>query len=282
MPTLDHVGIAAHDLDRLAATYTGLGFTLTPLARHAGRLAPEGPVVPFGTGNRCAMLRDGGYLELIARIDPSAPANSLDRFLARHEGIHIAAFAIDDAEAELARLRAAGFDVPGVAYLERPVDQEDLAKGIAKFARLPLPNDASPEGRMQLIRHLTPELLWRPEWTAHANRAVRLERLVICVADVPEAAGRFARLLGAPPREAAGITSFRLGDGLLSLVAPGMLGSVLPDVVPPSLPFVAAVRLATDDRAHAIRGIAGDRGRVTDVGFMIPPAAAGGAALIFA
>lgn len=282
MPTLDHVGIAAHDLDRLAATYKGLGFTLTPLARHAGRLTPDGPVVPFGTGNRCAMFSGGGYLELIARIDPAAPANSLDRFLARHEGIHIAAFAIADEQAELSRLRAAGFDIPGVAYLERPADQGDPAKGIAKFARLPLPNDAAPEGRMQLIRHLTPELIWRTEWTGHANRAVRLDRLVICVADLDEAAGRFARLLGAPPRVAAGLTSFRLGDDLLSLVVPGMLGSIFPGVAPPSLPFIAGVRLLTDDRAHAIRAIAGDRARAVDDAVMIPPEHAGGCALLFA
>jgi catechol 2,3-dioxygenase-like lactoylglutathione lyase family enzyme len=280
MPTLDHVGIAAYDLDALAAIYERLGFRLTPLARHAGRLSPDGPVVPFGTGNRCAMLSGGGYLELIARIDPQAPANSLDRFLQRYQGIHIAAFGIDDEAAELARLRAAGFDIPGVAHLERPADQGDPAKGIAKFARLPLPADASPEGRMQLIRHLTPELLWRPEWTAHANRAVRLDRLVIAVEDVAAAAARFARLLGVAPRAAAGMTSFRLGDGQLSLVAAGMLDSIAPGVAPPCLPFIAAVRVLTDDRGRAIRTMAAGR----DVGgeFMVPPEEAGGCALIFA
>jgi len=283
--TLDHVGIAAHDLDALAAVYEGLGFRLTPLARHAGRLTPDGPVVPFGTGNRCAMLgtpgTPAGYLELIARIDPSAPANSLDRFLQRYEGIHIVAFGISDAEAELARLRREGFDLPGIAYLERPVDQGDAAKGQAKFARLPLPNDASPEGRMQLIQHLTPALIWRDEWLAHANRAERLAGLVICVADPEEAAGRFARLTGVAARPAAGISSFRLGDAQLSLVVPGMLGTILPGVTPPALPFIAGVVIHTADRAAAIRAIAAGRGRDVETGFLVPPAAAGGTALLF-
>lgn len=285
MTTLDHVGIAAHDLDALAAVYEGLGFRLTPLARHAGRLTPDGPVVPFGTGNRCAMLgtpgTPAGYLELIARIDPSAPANSLDRFLQRYEGIHIVAFGISDAEAELARLRREGFDLPGIAYLERPVDQGDAAKGQAKFARLPLPNDASPEGRMQLIQHLTPALIWRDEWLAHANRAERLAGLVICVADPEEAAGRFARLTGVAARPAAGISSFRLGDAQLSLVVPGMLGTILPGVTPPALPFIAGVVIHTADRAAAIRAIAAGRGRDVETGFLVPPAAAGGTALLF-
>jgi catechol 2,3-dioxygenase-like lactoylglutathione lyase family enzyme len=284
--TLDHVGIAAHDLDALAATYESLGFRLTPLARHAGRLVPDGPIVPFGTGNRCAMLgrpgQPAGYLELIARIDPDAPANSLDRFLQRHEGIHIVAFGIADEQAELARLRREGFDLPGVAYLERPVDQGAPEKGMAKFARLPLPNEASPEGRMQLIRHLTPDLIWRAEWLAHPNRAERLAGLVICTADVEEAAGRFARLTGSPPRPAAGLTSFRLGDARMTLVSPGMLDTIMPGVQPPSLPFIAGVLVLTADRAAAIRGIAGPRGQDTPTGFMVAPASAGGAALIFA
>ena len=285
MTTLDHVGIAAHDLEALAATYEGLGFTLTPLARHAGKLTPDGPVVPFGTGNRCAMLgtkgRPAGYLELIARIDPNAPANSLDRFLQRYEGIHIVAFGIADAEAELARLRREGFDLPGIAYLERPVDQGDPAKGQAKFARLPLPNDASPEGRMQLIQHLTPALIWRDEWILHPNQAQRLAGLVICVADIEEAAGRFARLTGSVPRPAAGLTSFALGDARMTLVNPGMLDSILPGVVPPSLPFIAGVLIHTADGTAAIRAIAGAAGRETAAGFMVPPEAAGGTALLF-
>ena len=41
----------------------------------------DGPVEPWGTGNRCAMLRDG-YIELLGIFDPALPANGLDGFLA--------------------------------------------------------------------------------------------------------------------------------------------------------------------------------------------------------
>jgi hypothetical protein len=277
---LDHVGIAGHELGGLAATYESLGFQLTPFARHSGRLSPDGPVVPFGTGNRCAMLRQG-YLELIARIDPAAPANSLDRFLQRYEGIHIVAFAIEDELAELARLRAAGFDVPGVAHLERPVDAEDPGKGIAKFARLPLPADAAPEGRMQLIRHLTPELIWRPEWVEHPNRAERVFALVICAEDFAATAERLGRLCGIAPTPAEGQASLKLEASRVTVVSPETLDSVLPGVVPPSLPFIAGIAIHTADGCAAIHAIAGDRGRRTHEGFLVPPEHAGGAALLF-
>ncbi len=55
---LDHVGIIGTDLEALAREFSGLGFHLTPRAIHAGGR----------TANRCMMLRDGGYLELIATV----------------------------------------------------------------------------------------------------------------------------------------------------------------------------------------------------------------------
>ena len=137
---------------------------------------PDGPVVPFGTGNRCIMLREG-YIELIAIVDPAAFSNTLDRFLARYAGIHIIALGIEDETANLDRLRRSGIDIPGVAYLERPVDDADPSGPRARFARLPLPD--APEGRLQLIRHLTPEAIWQERFLTHPNHAVGLAEVVV-------------------------------------------------------------------------------------------------------
>ena len=82
---IDHAGVAGRDLDLLAAAFERLGFKLTPRARHSGRRKPDGPVEPFGTANRCIMLRQG-YLELIAIVDPSCYSNGLERFLAGIRG----------------------------------------------------------------------------------------------------------------------------------------------------------------------------------------------------
>ena len=136
---LDHAGVAGPDLDRLAASFERLGFTLTPRARHSGRRQPDGPVEPFGTANRCIMLRQG-YLELIAIVDPNCYSNGLESFFARHPGLHIIALSIGDETANLRRLRQAGIDIPGVAWLERPVDDADPNGLRARFARLPLPD----------------------------------------------------------------------------------------------------------------------------------------------
>src|SRR5690349_20670454 len=61
--SLDHIGIAVPDLAAAAASYQRLGFQLTPLQQQSGPLEPGGPVVRWGSANRCAMLEQG-YLEL--------------------------------------------------------------------------------------------------------------------------------------------------------------------------------------------------------------------------
>jgi hypothetical protein len=270
--SLDHVGIAGPDLAVLGAAYERLGFLLTPRAQHHAP-GPDLVVRPIGTGNRCAMLRQG-YLELIAVIDPALPSNTLDRFLARYHGIHIVAFAIDDPEAELARLRAEGMAIADIAMLERQVDAPG-GSATARFARLPMPD--APEGRIQLIRHLTPELLWQPALLDHANRAVALEEVALVVADPAEAAARFARLLGVartPVPEGAVIA---LKQGRVRFTA----GAAFSGVAAPTLPFIAGVVLRTDDGGAAIRRLAGARGRDTAEGFLLPPEHAGGSALLF-
>ena len=62
--TLDHAGVAVRDLDAAEAAYRRLGFNLTPRSIHSGAVEPGGPVVPWGSGNHCAMFADG-YLEVV-------------------------------------------------------------------------------------------------------------------------------------------------------------------------------------------------------------------------
>jgi len=288
---LDHVGVAAPELLPLTQTYERLGFTLTPIAQQSGRRKPDMPVEPFGTGNRCAFFQHG-YLELIAIMDPTKFANQLDRFLARYAGMHILAMAIDDEEATLARLRAAGVDIPGIAWLERPVE---AGGPIAKFARLPFPDP--PEGRVQLLRHLTPELVWQDRWMDHANGVVALETAILSSDTPAETAERLSRLTGLPlePDPAGGfVVRFPGADGAAGprskkmetrarILTPDGLAKVLPGVAQQASPFMAGMVLRTaDGGAAARRVLAGVATRDAPDGLMVPPEAACGAALVFA
>ena len=278
MTTLDHAGLAAHDLAALHAQYDALGFVLTPLARQSGRLVADGPVMPWGTANRCAMLREG-YVELLGIVDAALPANGLDGFLARHAGLHILALGIDDEDAALLRLRRAGLDVPGVLHLVRPVDSAEPDGLQARFARLPLPD--APEGRVQLIRHLTPEAIWQERFITHPNHAVALAAVLLAVPDPAATAARFSRLAGCPvvPDPAGGF-ALSLARGLVRILPPDALGDVLPGVVAPTLPFMAGLVVRTDDGMAAVRALRPDLVPVPD-GLMATPDQAGGAAVVF-
>jgi hypothetical protein len=279
---LDHVGIAATDLGALAAQWEKLGFCLTPLARHSGRRTPDGPVVPFGTGNRCVMLREG-YLELIAIVDPGAFSNTLDRFLARYAGIHILALSIEDEAANLARLRRAGIDIPGVAYLERPVDDADPDGPKARFVRLPLPDPA--EGRIQLIRHLTREAIWQERFMTHPNRAVALSEVVLAVAAPAETGARFSVLAGRPlVPDPAGGYALALPRGRVRILPAAALEAVFPAVTIPCLPFIAGITLRTDDNNAAAARLLAERAiahRAVPGGVLVDPSASGGVAIRF-
>jgi len=285
---LDHVGLCLADPAPAWATYEALGFTLSPIARQSGKRTPGGPTEPYGTGNRCAFFREG-YLEILGILDPALFDNDVGRFIARYTGAHIIALATADAEAALARLQRAGIPIPGISHLERPVEAPDGPR--ARFARLPLPD--APEGRIQLIRHLTPELVWQERWLSHANSVVALDSVVLAASSPAETAARFARLAGVAlePDPVGGFVLPLPGDPGAPIGGPKgatririlpaeLLAVVLPGVTPPALPFIAGVTLRTDDGNAAVTRLLPGLQPVAD-GLMLPPERACGMALVF-
>ena len=185
---------------------------------------------------------------------------------------------MDDTAGALGRLRRAGLDVPGVAHLARPVDEADPDGAQARFERLPLPD--SPEARIQLIRHLTPEAIWQPRFMQHANNAVSLDAVVLAVPNPAETAARLSRLAGLPvvPDPAGGF-ALNLPRGRVRMLPPDAVGSVLPGVSAPALPSVVGLALRTSDGCAALRALG--VGVEMPGGVLVPPAAACGAALVF-
>ena len=92
---LHHVGIVVADVEAAARKYEALGF------RNGERFE-----VP-AQGIVAIVYKAGpGYIELIQPTDPEGP---IGRFMAkRGEGAHHVAYAVDDIESALARLKAAG------------------------------------------------------------------------------------------------------------------------------------------------------------------------------
>ena len=229
------------------------------------------------------MLRNG-YIELLAGVDPRAGSATLDRLLARYAGIHILAFAMADERATLARLRRAGMAASGVTQLDRAIDDSNPDGPRARFAFISAPDQ--PEGRINLVRHLTPELLWHDRLLRHPNNAADLTEAILAVADPAEAAARFSRIAGCPvvPDPAGGF-ALDLRLGRVRLLSDAALSSILPDIHVPALPSIVGITVETSDANEAIGRLVVERGiachRHADR-LVVDPSAAGGVAVRFA
>jgi hypothetical protein len=247
---LDHVGWYVPDIDAAAAAFARLGFRLTPFTAHADE-RPDGSRVPSGTANRCAML-ERGYLEILTHVPEldTLRARELRDGLARHTGIHLIAFTCADAEAESARLRAAGFETQPTVRLRRPMALDSGGEGTAAFSVVRLPPGAMPEGRIQLLTQDTPDIVWQPSMIARDNAIEALSGVVVASADPAEAAHRFGRYLGLAGSRGA---TLDLARGRVVFMTAGAFRAAVPGAAIPSLPFIGAAVLRSRDLAGTRR-----------------------------
>jgi len=275
---LDHVGLFVPDLKGSPECYADLGFTLTPVARHG-----DAGTGPSGTGNRCVMF-GAGYLEILGATGEDTPlARQLHAGLDRYDGLHLIAFAVADAEAHHGALQARGFEAQPMVRLRRPVPTDD-GEATARFDVVRPLAGTMPEGRIQMLTHHTPELVWQPRYLDHANGALALTGILVAVDDVAEAAARFARFLDRTVATGDGRGEVALDRGRIAFVEAGRLAEWLPGVRAPSVPYIAAMSLETADVESTKRFFDGggvpweslDGGRIR-----VPGPAALGAHLIF-
>ena len=182
---IDHVIIAARDLEAARDGWTRLGFTLTPRGRHLGQ----------GTANYCVMF-DGAYLELLGFLEPDEHGERLQAFLRQREGPMSVAFAPDGTvENAAAALTAAGLHPGQPRALGR---QLELPAGtvVPRFSLLTLPPEETPGLDAFICGHLTPELVRRPEWLAHPNGAIGIRSLTIVTLDTASLLPAYDRLFG--------------------------------------------------------------------------------------
>lgn len=248
---LDHLGLFVPDLGRAADAFARLGFRLTPPTPQRHRLAPGAPLVPAGTANRLAVLRQG-YVELLAPIADTAIALQLRAAMARYVGLHLIAFGSSDAAAAHRHLEAGGFAPQPVIDLERTVELEDGSTP-ARFSVVRVPPGTMAEGRVQYCQHHTPEAVWQAPWLDHPNGAMALSDLLLCVDDPAEAAERHARFVGRSARGAGSAWRLELDRGRLTFTDRRGLARALPALEVPGTPFMAAVALTTADPAATRR-----------------------------
>jgi hypothetical protein len=281
---LDHIGIAIRDLERGRAAYERLGFTLAPRSIHRGSPSPGAPVIPFGSGNHCAMFHKG-YLEVVGLTDPAIYSN-IRPMVEKYEGAHIVAFRVASADAAYDKLTGRGIAIEAPRALERDAayGPDGDGKRRAAFRNMYFDPAVYPESRLLFIEHLTRDTLWQPHLLDHPNGVVALRDVFLCTADAAAAAQKYAELfeVGAT-RCAEGEWRLHLDHGYVWLATPQAWARRAPGAVTPPLPAPAGIGFQVQDLARTRecllrRGVAIHDG----IGFIrIAPEDACGATLFF-
>lgn len=249
--SLDHVAHFVPDIDAASTVLERLGFTLTPFSAQSHRLTQDGPLAPAGTGNRCVMLR-AGYLEFLTPTGDTPHAAQLRSSISRYTGVHLIAFGTSTPEQDYTRLQRAGFEALAPVALQRPISTP-AGENTARFTVVRVPPGIMPEGRIQYCAHHTPELVWQARWTTHANSAVALAEVWVCVDDAEGTALRYSRFTGVPAKgPIKGAWTVDTARGTLHFVSAEALKSTLA-VLPPTLPWIAGYTLRCGDIGRAER-----------------------------
>jgi hypothetical protein len=243
--SLDHIAHFVPDIDAASMVLERLGFTLTPFSLQQHRTEPAAPLVPAGSGNRCAMLRQG-YLEFLTPTSDTPVAQRMRAAIDRYVGPHLICFGTSESARMHEHLASAGFaPLPPVA-LQRQIGTA-TGEGTARFTVLRVAPEAMPEGRVQIVEHHTPELLWQARWVAHPNGASALLASIVCVADVDEAASRFARFAGTTARREKDVATVEGSRHGRILIVDGAAAQSVLGAAPPCLPWIAGTLLRVDD-----------------------------------
>ncbi|MHA1567473.1 MAG: VOC family protein [Alphaproteobacteria bacterium] len=244
--TLDHVGVVVPDLESARGFYDRLGFQLTRESSHKAALEPGGPVVEWGSGNRCAMFHQG-YFEIIGITDPARHHTHIDERLARYHGLHLLALGTEDAASLGQSLGGRVEGVGAMMELHRDVPVGNGTKP-GMFRIVYLADALFPEAELFFIEQATRDVLWQPDLLDHPNGVRALEAVTICSDDPGETAARLGNLVGtAPMPTTGGGIRCTLKSGMVDLVTVTGLAARFPGVTPAASPWFAAVRFGVGD-----------------------------------
>ena len=240
---IDHVGIASHSLDGLAAVYEGLGFTLTPRAYHQDHM---------GTSNRLVQFEGRNFIELL-EVDrpqtmlPHSPgfmgfgAFNHD-FLARREGLSLIVLRTDDTPADLAAWKARGLITYDQFNFERQATLPDGSQATVSFELGFVTDPAMPEILFYVCHNRAEEHFWKPAFQRHANGGEEIEAIILA-ADEPERHGAFlSALFGGDVTARDGGISVGFAEHRIDVVRPDALAD--PAAYRPPAGEAAAVGLA--------------------------------------
>ena len=164
VPGIDHIVIDVGDrFDEAERRYRALGFQPTPRARHS--LGSLNQLFVFGSD----------YLEFLSPGSGARPD-----LVGFPVGLNGLVFALKDADAVHRELQGRGIPVQPVQRFSRNADLPDGTQGEARFNVIRLVPRSVFDGRVYFCEHVTPDMIWRPEWQDASERRARVRARCDC------------------------------------------------------------------------------------------------------
>ncbi|MBO6559299.1 MAG: VOC family protein [Nisaea sp.] len=198
---IDHVVHRVDDLDRAAATFEKLGFTLTPTAYHEDRM---------GTRNRLAQFRGRNFIELLevdrpetlqphdfAATPPFFGFGAHNKAMAGFgEGMTMLVFRTEDARADIASFAEEGIATYAPFDFERQARLPDGKEVTVSFSLGFATSPDMPRLAFFVCENRAQDYFWKPDFQTHRNGAESISA-VYFRSEMPERDAAFlAQLFG--------------------------------------------------------------------------------------
>lgn len=271
---IDHVVVAAHDLDAAGAFYQRLGFQVGARNRH-----------PWGTENR--LIQFGScFIELITvgadaeAIADHAPGRFsfggfVRDYLREREGLAMLVLDSDDAVADAAAFAEKGLGSFEPFFFERKGRRPDGSETQVAFTLAFAVDAEAPMAGFFVCQQHFPENFWNPAFQRHDNGASAIASIGMTAASPPMHQFFFSAFGGSTARQdEQGRLSVDLREGRLT-ISPDPSGRA-------GLRHHSMTIRVPDAKAQAERLARADIPfAATDAGLCIPPEAAFGLAICF-
>ena len=162
---LDHIAINVREnMDDAYQLFSKLGFSLTPRGYHS-----------LGSINH-SMVFKNDYLELIGT--PRGKPVTRPELKKAKIGINGLVFKSDNIKKTYQHLVNVGLSNVPTRCFSRPVEINGIERE-AKFETVSIKDNIFKAGRVYFCNHLTPNLVWIPEYKSHKNNVFEISELTV-------------------------------------------------------------------------------------------------------
>lgn len=220
---IDHIVHMVADLDAAAATYEGMGFTLTPRAQHA-----------WGTANRLVQFPDNSFIEILeidrpelipeaesTQTPPRFSFGAYNRdYLKDGEGLSMLVLSGNDSRGDAERFAEAGLGGYAPFDFERQARQPDGSQVTVGFSLAFATSEAMPRVACFTCHNRFPQNFWKPQYQQHANGAEGLAEVVMVSAEPDKQRQFFQSFTGVQPVAEDDGFVYRVGPHRFSIMTP--------------------------------------------------------------